>query len=48
MLFEEYKNTWDLRKKKFVLIVLYTQNFIIVLLFGIFAHLNLYIKLKKN
>ena len=44
---EEYKNNWVLRKKKFFLIVLYTQNLIVVLLFGIFAHLNLYIESEK-
>ena len=37
-----------LRKKKFFLIVLYAQNLVIVLLPGIFAHLNLYIKSKKH
>ena len=37
-----------LRKKKFFLIVLYAQNLVIVLLSGIFAHLNLYIKSKKH
>ena len=35
-------------EKKFFLIVLYTQTFINILLFGIFAHLNIYIKSKKN
>ena len=35
-------------KKKFSLIVLYTQTFINILLFGIFAHLNIYIKSKKK
>ena len=43
----EYRKSWALRKTKFLLIVLYTQALIIVLLFGIFAHLNLYIKSKK-
>ena len=32
--------------KKFLLIVLYTQTLIIVLLFDIFAYLNLYMKSK--
>ena len=41
---EEYKNNWVLRKKKFFLIVLYTQTLIIVLLLGVSAHLNLCIK----
>ena len=45
MAFEEYKNTQVLREKKFFLIVLYTL--IIVFLFGIFAHPNLYIKMEK-
>ena len=44
---KEYKNMWVLRKKKFFLIVLCAHTLIIVLLFGIFAHLNLYIKSKK-
>ena len=44
---EEYKNTRVLRKKNFFLIVLHTQTLIIVLLFGIFAHLNLYTISKK-
>ena len=35
-------------EKKFFLIVLYTQTFINILLFGIFAHLNIYIKSKKT
>ena len=44
---EESKATLVLREKKFFLIASYTQTLIIVLLFGIFAHLNLYIKPKK-
>ena len=44
---KEYKNSWVLGKNKFFLIVLYIQTLIIVLSFGIFAHLNLYIKSKK-
>ena len=36
------------RGKKFFLIVLYIQTYLIVLLFGIFAHPNLYIKSKKK
>ena len=32
--------------KKFLLIILYTQTLIIVLLFDIFAYLNLYMKSK--
>ena len=44
---EEYKNTWVLRKKKFFLIVSFTQTLIIVLLFAIFPHLDPYLKSKK-
>ena len=35
------------KEKKFFLIVLHTQTLIIVLLFGTFAHPNLYIKSKE-
>ena len=45
---EEYKNSSVLRTKKFFLIVLYIQTYLIVLLFGIFAHPNLCIKSKKK
>ena len=41
------KKFMGFKEKKFFLIVLYTQTLIIVLWFGIFAHLNLYMKLKK-
>ena len=36
------------KEKMFFLIVLYTQTLIIVLLFGIFAHRNLYVKSKNG
>ena len=36
------------KEKTFFLILLYTQTLIIVFQFGIFAHLNLFIKLKKT
>ena len=36
------------KEKTFFLMLLYTQTLIIVFQFGIFAHLNLFIKLKKT
>ena len=42
------KSTWVLRKNMFFLIVLYVQTLIIVFLFGILAHLDLYIKIKRT
>ena len=41
------QNTRVLSKNKFFLIVFYPQTLIIVLLFSIFAHLNLYTQWKK-
>ena len=40
------KKFMGFKGKKFLLIVLYTQTLIIVLLFDIFAYLNLYMKSK--
>ena len=44
---EKYKNSWVLRKKKFFLIVLYTQTFII-LLFGSYKSLYKIEKIQER